>query len=345
MARRLASLTAELEQARAAAGTGSATGSEESGGPAEQGDWWGEHTRVAPALRLVSPVPAQATVPTPVPTPVPAPSPMPAPPAVEEPAPVLPVPGRHAARREAARSTSWADRVGVPEPLRGRVHLGSAHVSVVAVLVALGAVVTAWLVVRGDAQPAPVPVAAPAGSQPLVPLDPSVSAPGAAATPGAPVASSGAAATGSGDTVTVDVAGRVRRPGIAVLPVGARVVDALEAAGGARPGVDLSSLNLARPLVDGEQVLVGGPAPASAAPPVPGTATTSPPATGAVGLVNLNTATPEQLEALPQVGPVTASAIVAWREANGAFASVDQLVEVDGIGEATLAQIAPYATV
>lgn len=337
MARRLASLTAELEHARSAAAVapGASGPDARAAVGAHEDDWWGEHTRVTPALRLVSPVPAEATVPAPAPAPASVPP--------EDPVPALPVPGRHAARREAARSTGWADRVGVPESLRGGVRLGSAHVSVVAVLVALGAVVTAWLVVRGDAQPAPVPLAAPAGSQPLVPLDPTASATGAAAAPGVPVATAGDAAAGAA-TVTVDVAGRVRRPGIAVLPVGARVVDALEAAGGARPGVDLSTLNLARPLVDGEQVLVGGPATAVA--PVPGTATTTaPPATGAVGLVNLNTATPEELEALPQVGPVTAAAIVAWREANGAFASVDQLVEVDGIGEATLAEIAPHATV
>lgn len=339
MARRLASLTAELEQARSAAAAAPRAGT---GGPGERSvavpgeDWWGEHTRVAPALRLVSPVPPDATVPAPAPAP--------------DVVPALPVPGRHAARRATAPSGGWADRVGVPEPLRGRVRLGSAHVTVMAVLVALGAVVTAWLVVRGDAQPAPVPLAAPAGSQPLVPLDPAASAPGTGpAAPGESVAPAGeqvtGAVAGAGATVTVDVAGRVRRPGIAVLPVGARVVDALEAAGGARPGVDLSSLNLARPLVDGEQVLVGGPATA-AVPPVPGAGTSAtPPAAGAVGLVNLNTATPEQLEELPQVGPVTAAAIVAWREANGAFASVDQLVEVDGIGEATLAEIAPHATV
>ncbi len=139
----------------------------------------------------------------------------------------------------------------------------------------------------------------------------------------------------------VDVAGRVRRPGIAVLDAGSRVVDALEAAGGARRGVDLSSLNLARVLVDGEQILVGVDAPGGVAarvPPPPG-------GVAAAALVNLNTADQTQLEALPEVGPVTAQAIIGWRDAHGGFTAVDQLLDVDGIGEATLNQIAPLVTV
>jgi competence protein ComEA len=140
--------------------------------------------------------------------------------------------------------------------------------------------------------------------------------------------------------VTVDVAGKVRRPGIVVLPAGSRVVDALDAAGGARPGVDLTSLNLARLLVDGEQVLVGLPVPAG----VVGSAVASAaPADGAP--VDLNTATAAELETLPEVGPVTAEAILAWRTEHGGFTAVEELLEVDGIGEATLATIAPHVTV
>ena len=143
-----------------------------------------------------------------------------------------------------------------------------------------------------------------------------------------------------GGTVTVDVAGRVRRPGIVVLAAGARVVDAIKAAGGARPGVDLSSLNLARLLVDGEQVLVGVAAPAGVVGSLGATAVPTPGV-----LVNLNTATQPELEALPEVGPVTAQAILAWRTEHGGFTSVDELLEVDGIGEATLATVAPLVTV
>jgi competence protein ComEA len=131
----------------------------------------------------------------------------------------------------------------------------------------------------------------------------------------------------------------VRRPGIATLPLGSRVVDAIEAAGGVRRGVDLTSLNLARILVDGEQILVGVPAPGGVAAPAASAAG------GAEGqLVNLNTATQTQLEELPGVGPVTAEAILQWRTDNGPFTSVDELLEVSGIGDATLAEIAPFVT-
>jgi competence protein ComEA len=210
----------------------------------------------------------------------------------------------------------------LPSSLRGRVVLGPAQVAVVAVLVALGLAVTCWWVVRGDPEV-------------VTPL-------AAAATPSGPLVAVPSAdpSEGQGSRVTVDVAGRVRRPGIAVLDGGSRVVDALEAAGGARRGVDLSSLNLARVLVDGEQILVGVPAPV-------GTAASAVPTPGAPGgpLVDLNTATQAELEALPEVGPVTAQAILAWRDEHGGFSAVDELLEVDGIGDATLGRIAPYVTV
>ncbi|MDN5745403.1 MAG: helix-hairpin-helix domain-containing protein, partial [Nocardioidaceae bacterium] len=110
-----------------------------------------------------------------------------------------------------------------------------------------------------------------------------------------------------------------------------------------RRGVDTTTLNLARVLVDGEQIVVGRPATTgSAAGGAP------PPAGGGAGptqLVNLNTATQSELEALPQVGPVTAQAIIAWRDQNGGFTSVDELLEIDGIGEKTLTQLTPHVTV
>ena len=155
---------------------------------------------------------------------------------------------------------------------------------------------------------------------------------------------SAASPSAAGGTVTVDVAGRVRSPGIAVLPTGSRVVDAIEAAGGARRGVDLSSLNLARVLVDGEQILVGvAPAAPVAAPGAGASSGSAAPQPGQV--LDLNTADAAALEALPEVGPVTAQAIVDFRTQNGPFTSVDQLLDVDGIGEATLAQIAPWVRV
>ena len=143
---------------------------------------------------------------------------------------------------------------------------------------------------------------------------------------------------GGDSELVVDVAGKVRRPGIAVLPPGSRVVDALEAAGGARRGVDLTGLNLARLVVDGEQILVG----VAPAPGVAGSLGTPPPE--GASLVNLNTADQAALETLPGVGPVTAEAILAWRTDNGGFTSVDELLEVDGIGEATLEDLAPLVT-
>ncbi len=151
--------------------------------------------------------------------------------------------------------------------------------------------------------------------------------------------------------VVVDVAGKVRRPGLAVLPVGSRVADALAAAGGARPGVDLTSLNLARVLVDGEQLLVGVAASPGVTGPVgaPGGGGPGGPAGGAGpapgGLVNLNTADEALLDTLPGVGPVTAAAIVAWRTEHGGFSAVDQLLDVNGIGEVTLAELTPLVTV
>ena len=141
--------------------------------------------------------------------------------------------------------------------------------------------------------------------------------------------------------VTVDVAGKVRRPGIAVLPPGSRVVDAVEAAGGARRGVELASLNLARPLVDGEQILVGVPVPAGRG----GLAGQRRRGRGTGPLVNLNTADLAALETLPGVGPVTAEAIASWRTEHGGFTAVEELLEVDGIGDATLAEIAPHVTI
>ena len=150
----------------------------------------------------------------------------------------------------------------------------------------------------------------------------------------------GAAAEESGGAeVVVDVAGKVKEPGIVVLPEGSRVHEAIEAAGGIKGRVDTTSLNLARVLADGEQVLVG----VEAAGPPAGAGDAGSGPSGAA--VNLNTATAEELQTLPGVGPVTAEAIVTWRTENGRFSSVDDLLEVSGIGEKTLADLRDRVTV
>lgn len=155
--------------------------------------------------------------------------------------------------------------------------------------------------------------------------------------------------------VVVSVVGLVHKPGLVTLSTGARIADALTAAGGALDGADLIGLNMARRLSDGEQIVVGIAAPAGQ-PTTMGSSVSGPagdaggaggtaePAAGGgaappAGPVDLNTATVEQLDALPGIGPVTAEAIVAWRDANGRFAGVDQLGDVDGIGPARLEKL------
>lgn len=137
--------------------------------------------------------------------------------------------------------------------------------------------------------------------------------------------------------VVIDVSGKVRSPGVRRLPAGSRVTDALRAAGGVKPGTDLTGLNRARVLVDGEQVVVGGPAPPGQAVAAPGTGPVGP--EGAP--VSLSTATVDQLDTLPGVGPVLAQHIVDYRTQHGGFSSVDQLREVNGIGERRFADIEP----
>lgn len=245
----------------------------------------------------------------------------------EEPPTRIPVPGRHASRRTSAPPLPQV----LPPTLRGSVRLGSGQLTVVAVLVALGLAVTAWWLVRGQ-QPGETVSAAPAA--------PLTGMPEAGPSGSAPTTGASAGATPSGEVV-VDVAGKVRRPGIVILDSGSRVDDAIRAAGGVSRGVDLSALNLARVLVDGEQILVGLPAPTGA----PGAAVPPGGAPDPAGLVNINTATLAQLDALPGVGPVTGQAIIDWRTANGGFSSVDELLEVDGIGDATLSDLAPHVTI
>jgi comEA protein len=146
------------------------------------------------------------------------------------------------------------------------------------------------------------------------------------------------APAGTEAAVVVSVVGQVGSPGLVTLPAGARVADALAAAGGLLPGADPAAVNAAAVLGDGQQIAVGVPgaaAPAGGAPgaPVPG-------AGSAAGPLDLNSATAADLDALPGIGPVLAQRIVDHRSTNGPFTSVDQLDDVSGIGPAVLADLA-----
>jgi len=218
-------------------------------------------------------------------------------------------------------TVSGPSRVGrlvqrwVPASLRdARWEPGRPGALVLSFVAALAAVIAAIGVCRERPVPEPAPV---------LPLVTASAAKASSAPPPGPTAE-----------VVVSVVGRVPHPGLIHLPDGTRVADALAAAGGVLPGTDLMGLNVARRLSDGEQLLVG------VAPP-PGQPATNP-ASGAAGtsqVVNLNTATLEQLDALPGVGTVTAQRIVDWRVAHGRFTSVDQLRQISGIGQARFAQL------
>jgi competence protein ComEA len=164
------------------------------------------------------------------------------------------------------------------------------------------------------------------------------------ATGGAADRAAGGAATGK---IVVHVAGAVVHAGVVELPASARVIDAIEAVGGAQADGDLDRLNLAAKVVDGERVFVAKIGQAD--PGVLGDATgTVTPGSGAAGTgakVNLNTATQAQLEALPGIGPTYAQAIIAERQARGGFKSVNELRNVRGIGDKRFEELAPLVTV
>lgn len=149
--------------------------------------------------------------------------------------------------------------------------------------------------------------------------------------------------------VVVHVVGAVSAPGVYVLDPDARIMDAVQAAGGMTEQADQEAINLADRLGDGQQIRV--PLLGATPPPVPtpllagaGSATGTAPA-GAVALINLNTASATDLEQLPGIGPALAQRIVAYRQENGQFATVDDVIKVSGIGEAILARIRDLVTV
>jgi len=150
--------------------------------------------------------------------------------------------------------------------------------------------------------------------------------------------SPGASASPPADLI-VDVTGWVRHPGVFQFKPGSRVIDAVQRAGGARDGADLTLLNLAAPLADGQQILVPKEGASAGGVAAGGTGA------GGVALVNINTADEPTLETLNGVGPALAAAIIQYRTDQGPFTSVDQLDEVSGIGPATLEKLRPQVTV
>lgn len=231
----------------------------------------------------------------------------------EVPITVEPV-GRHRSGSRPSGDLWWRGWVDdrLPATLRGRVRVGGGAFVVVLLvaLVALGG--AAYGVLRGGG-----------GGEQIVPArplpSPSVAARSLAARPAV------------APEVVVHIVGKVQQPGVFHLPSGSRVIDALAKAGGALPEVDLSQLNQARLLNDGEQLAVG-------VEPPPAAAGSSP---GAGAVVHLNSATQQQLEQLPGVGPVTAQKILDWRKAHGSFSKIGELREVGGIGEKSYARLEP----
>ncbi|MET9310657.1 helix-hairpin-helix domain-containing protein [Kribbella sp. NPDC003505] len=222
--------------------------------------------------------------------------------------------------------------------------LAPRHVAVLAVVLVLGLAWLAWTFLRArpesipDTRPttaasgSPVAQPNPTRQQPA-PTQPGATQPQATepqATPQTPGATQ--------SPVVVHVAGKVRRPGLIKAPPGSRVADVLTLAGGPLRGVDLTSLNLARQVTDGEQIIVGQPAPTNEPPSSTASNQTTAPNTP----VNLNTATLAQLDALPGVGPVLAQRILDYRTHNGPFTTIDQLQEVPGVGPKKFESLKPH---
>lgn len=159
------------------------------------------------------------------------------------------------------------------------------------------------------------------------------------ATAGETAADSAAPENASGEVV-VHVAGAVSSPGVYTLPADSRVDDAVRAAG-ATADADLSQLNLAQKLADGQKITV----PAAGETPAPADNAAPSDSSQSGALININTATQEELETLPSIGEVRAQAIIAYREEHGGFRTTDELMEVSGIGEKIFADISPHITV
>lgn len=253
---------------------------------------------------------------------------------------------RHAATGRAEELRPREPLLRPPEPLIGAqvapsrlAVIGALILVLVAALVFGGRVLWA----RAAAQPHQV------SSTPVASAEPAGSGGPATTTRQGFAAAPPASRSATPSVLVVQVVGQVRKPGVVRVKAGARVQDAVSAAGGALPGADLAAINLARVLADGEQIHVPRPGEQVATPP-PGTAGSAGGAPGGTApstsaVVDLNTADAQALDGLPGVGPVLAQRILQWRTDNGRFSSVEELGEVSGIGDKMLAQLRPLVRV
>jgi competence protein ComEA len=272
-----------------------------------------------------------------------------------------------------AATHDWRARLRALVPARLHVTAfdpGRRGVAVLVVVALLGASGGAWYFVRAaphvratDADPATADCQTVAGQEPgscltvaggsaRSPTDIAASAGGVAPSDGfAPVGAgplpSGLPTPSKASELVVDVVGKVAKPGVFTLPPGSRIVDAIAAAGGALPHTDLTALDLARKLSDGQEIFVGVPPPSGSAAMSAGGVVGDDTDIGADAgagspdpIVDINTATQAELETLPGVGAVTAQKILAWRTQHGRFTSVTQLQQVSGIGPAKYAALA-----
>jgi len=238
---------------------------------------------------------------------------------------------------------AWRERVGValrermPVWVQTRCGLERRNVVALGVLLVVAAVFAVQHFWVGRTQPVRAPevvgAAAPYGDGVGGKDGGGGAAAGKKAEPRASSVGARGASGAAGTEIVVDVSGKVREPGVHRLPAGSRVTDALRAAGGVRPGTNTEGLNRARFLVDGEQIVVGGPAPAAVPGAGVGANTTGVAGAAPTAPVSLNTATADQLNTLPGVGPVLAQHIIDYRTQRGGFRSVDELRQVNGIGD------------
>jgi competence protein ComEA len=251
---------------------------------------------------------------------------------------------QYRARRPWWRKVAEALGERVPETLRGHWALDVRAVVALAMLALGGAALGGWYLWRSQPEAMDLPASAAVAAAPSPGESPTDQASTSYLTSSTSLAS--AATSAPAATLIVDVEGHVVHPGIQTLPAGSRVYAALQAAGGIAPGTDTTGLDLARPLLDGEQLRVGLPGaptpPAGVAEPTGGHGKH---AKGVGQPVNLNTATVDQLETVPGIGPAMAQRVLDWRAQHGRFTTIGQLRQVKGIGEHKFAELQGSVTV